>query len=82
MVRREIMPYGYLQEEYLDGDEALTEGNQQLLRKKGLVFDYVVQQCLKEVFLDDYNEDDDGEDAASAEGVISSGQLLLKDRVN
>jgi len=31
MLDREIMSDGYLQEEYLDGDEALTEGNKQLL---------------------------------------------------
>jgi hypothetical protein len=51
----------------------LAEGHQQLLSEKGLVFNHILQQCLKEVFLHDYNEDDDGEDAASTEGVISSG---------
>ena len=73
MLNREIMSDGYLQEEYLDSDKALTECHQQLLSEKGLVFNHVLQHCLKEVFLDDYNKDDDGEDAASAEWVISTG---------
>jgi hypothetical protein len=60
----------------------LTEGYQQLLSEKGLVFYQVLQQLLKEVFLHYYNEDDDGEDTASTEGVISSGQFLLEEGVN
>lgn len=82
MLDREIMSDGYLQEEYLDGDEALTKGNKQLLSEQGLVFDQVLQQCLKEVFLHDYNEDDNGEDTSSSEGVISPGQFLLEKGVN
>ena len=60
----------------------MTEGYQQLLSEKGLVFYQVLQQLLKEVFLYDYNKDDDGEDTASTEGVISSGQFLLEEGVN
>ena len=56
MLEGEVVSNGHLQEEELNCDEALPEGNQECLGEKGFVIYEVVQERFKEVLLDSYDE--------------------------